>query len=164
MHGPVQVYGWHDQTIGNTVLNSFTINFEAHYKYYPICSAKIVGSSDVHVMLPAIPYTSWKEFEVLHATLWVRNQFHDGLANAEIYHLNDMNDSKTDHSKTKVIVLKFPCVLSNMVFSPGASDGTITKVPVPVKHHTFKFGSMNEDVGWNPCQVKWFVSVHEDKK
>jgi hypothetical protein len=91
IHGPVQVYGWRDQMIGDTILNGFTINFEGHYKDFPLCSAKSVGSSEVHVTLPAIPYTSCKEFPVLNAMLQVWNRYHNGLANAEIHHLNDMN-------------------------------------------------------------------------
>jgi hypothetical protein len=164
LHGPFQVYGWKDQAIGGNLHNGYTINFDVHYFNFDVCSAKIVGKHKVHVTIPAIPYSSCAQSDVFNDALHkLRIYYHDGLVNAEIHHLNDMNDKKSKHSQTKVIVLHFPEKITNDMFSQNASDGVIDKCFALMKDNSFEYGSACEQVGWNPCQVKWFVSVHEEK-
>jgi hypothetical protein len=161
LHGPFQVYGWKDQAIGGNLHNGYTINFEVHYFDFDVCLAKIVGKHEVHVTILAIPYSSRAQFNDALRKLCI---YHDGLANAEIHHLNDMNNKKSKHSQTKVIILRFFLKkITNDVFSQNASDGVIDKHFALMKVNLFKYGSAREQVGWNPCQVKWFVLVHKEK-
>jgi hypothetical protein len=163
LHGPFQVYGWKDQAIGGNLHNGYTINFEAHYFDFDVCSTKIVGKHKVHVTIPAIPYSSRAQFAVFNDALRKLRIYHDGLANAEMHHLNNMNDKKSKDSQTKVIVLRFPEKITNDVFSQNTSEGVIDKRFALMKDNLFEYGSACEQVGWNPCQVKWFVPVHEEK-